>query len=60
MLREVSFALVGVTILAYVVEWVFSFLDDPREPRRVSPTVPVLGHVIGFLRYGFDYYHITR
>ena len=60
MLQEVSFALAGVIILAYIVEWFFSHSDDPREPRRVSSAIPIFGHVIGFLRYGFDYYHITR
>lgn len=60
MLREVSFVLAGLIILAYIVEWSFSYFDDSREPRRVSPTIPILGHVIGFVRYGFDYYHITR
>ena len=60
MLPEVSLVLAGIVILAYIVEWSFGYSDDPREPRRVPPTVPILGHVVGFLRYGFDYYHITR
>ena len=60
MLSVVSFGLAGIIGLALVVEWLFRYLDDPREPRRVSPTIPVFGHVLGFLRYGFDYYHITR
>ena len=60
MLHEVSLVLAGVVILAYGLEFLFRHLDDPREPRRVTPTVPVIGHIVGFLRGGFDYYGTTR
>ncbi|KAI0124113.1 cytochrome P450 [Xylariales sp. AK1849] len=58
MLREMLLSLVGVIILAYSVELLFVFLDDPREPRRVSSTVPIIGHFLGFMYHGFDYYDI--
>ena len=32
---------------------------DGREPPLVSPSVPVLGHVLGLLRYGVPYYAIA-
>lgn len=48
-----------IAILTYTIEYFFSHLDDPREPRRVSPSfpLPVIGHVLGFARHGFDYYN---
>jgi hypothetical protein len=60
MLREASLVLAGIVILAYGIEFLFSHFDDLREPRRLTPTIPIFGHVLGFIRYGFDYYVITR
>ncbi|RDL36335.1 Uncharacterized protein BP5553_05687 [Venustampulla echinocandica] len=59
MLREASLGLAGVVIIAYVIEFLVSHLDDPREPRRVPPRIPVIGHILGFLRHGFDYYNLA-
>ncbi|KAI0124130.1 cytochrome P450 [Xylariales sp. AK1849] len=60
MFREVLLSIVGVIILTYGVEFLFTYFDDPREPRRVSPTIPlpIIGHILGFLRHGFNYYDI--
>ena len=58
MLREASLVLAVVVILAYGIEWLFTYFDDPREPRRLPPTIPIIGHLIGFMRHGFDYYLI--
>jgi hypothetical protein len=58
MLREVLLSIAGVVILAYGLEVLFSYLDDAREPRRVTPSRPIFGHILGFLRHGFDYYNI--
>lgn len=33
---------------------------DPREPPVIRPTVPLIGHIIGLLRYGTDYYAIVK
>lgn len=60
MLNEAAFALAVVTILAYCLEFLSRALDDPREPPRLAPRIPVIGHVLGFLRYGFDYYMLTK
>lgn len=60
MLQELLIGLVCIIVLAYSLELLFARLDDPREPRRVSPGVPLIGHVIGFLYNGFDYYEILR
>ncbi|KAI1333956.1 cytochrome P450 [Xylariaceae sp. FL0016] len=47
-----------VAILAYGIDSLFGHFDDPREPRRIAPLirVPVIGHILGVLRYGFNYY----
>lgn len=58
MLREASLGLAVVVILAYGIEFLFAHFDDPREPRRLTPTIPIIGHAIGFMRHGFDYYLI--
>jgi hypothetical protein len=60
MLREAALVLTGIVILAYSIDFLFTCFDDPREPRRLTPTIPIFGHVLGFIRYGFDYYVITR
>jgi hypothetical protein len=60
MIREVLFSLGGVVLLAYGIDFLFGYFDDPREPRRVNPTIPVIGHILGIMYYGFDYYDVTR
>lgn len=60
MLREFLIGLAGLVILAIVLDLIFARLDDPREPPRVSPGVPLIGHLIGFLYNGFEYYNILR
>ena len=60
MLYVVSIGIIGVLILGYGIDYFFSCLDDPCEPRRVNPTVPVIGHILGFVRHGYDYYSFTR
>ncbi|KAI0124118.1 cytochrome P450 [Xylariales sp. AK1849] len=59
MLHDVAIVLVGIVILAYGIEFLFTQFDDPREPRRVSPKIPVIGHLLGYLSYGFNYYNLT-
>ncbi|KAL4874714.1 cytochrome P450 [Aspergillus karnatakaensis] len=59
MLREVLLGLAGLFLLAYNLEYFVAQRDDPREPRRLSPSIPVpiIGHVLGFFRHGFGYYN---
>ena len=33
---------------------------DWREPPVIRPTIPLIGHIIGLLRYGTDYYAIIK
>lgn len=60
MLNEAVLTLTVVTILAYCLEFFSRALDDPREPPRLTPRVPIIGHALGFLRGGFDYYMQTK
>ena len=32
---------------------------DSREPPLVSPSIPIIGHALGLLRYGTPYYAIV-
>lgn len=52
----------GILILAYGVDFLFGQFDDPREPYRITPKIPVpiIGHILGVLRYGFNYYSLLR
>ncbi|KAH6653320.1 cytochrome P450 [Truncatella angustata] len=59
MLYELIYALVGLLGLAYVVEHALGLRDDAREPRRVSSRIPLIGHVLGIVKYGTVYYNET-
>lgn len=51
--------LVAVTVLAcsiFVFDRVLGVKRSAHEPPYISPKVPVVGHVVGLLRYKFDYY----
>ncbi|KAK5657866.1 hypothetical protein OQA88_2414 [Cercophora sp. LCS_1] len=59
-LETALLALAGLLLLGYAIDFFFTSLDDPREPRRIAPKIciPVIGHVLGLIRYGFNYYHL--
>lgn len=50
----------AIFIVGYITDRLFGYLDDPREPRRIHPKIPVIGHFLGLIRYGWDYYGIVR
>ncbi|KAK8867697.1 cytochrome P450 [Apiospora arundinis] len=58
MLQAVLVGIACVVFVAYGVDRLYAFLDDPREPCRISPKIPIIGHVLGFMYYGFDYIDI--
>ncbi|CAJ2510213.1 Uu.00g061130.m01.CDS01 [Anthostomella pinea] len=60
MLYELAYTLAGLVALAYAADFAFGLRDDPREPRRVRPRIPFIGHVLGIVRYGSAYYSQTR
>ncbi|KAI0449782.1 cytochrome P450 [Xylaria acuta] len=59
MLLKLITGLLMVIILAYIVEFTRSCGDDLREPRRLRPRVPLIGHILGLLRHGPSYYTLT-
>lgn len=60
MLREAAYVVLGIVIFLYSVEILFNLRDDPREPPRISPRVPLLGHILGLMRNGTSYYGKIR
>ena len=50
----------AIFIVGYITDRLFGYLDDPQEPCRIHPKVPVIGHFLGLIRYGWDYYGIVR
>ncbi|KAK7428006.1 hypothetical protein QQZ08_005437 [Neonectria magnoliae] len=59
MFREAAYSLAGLALLAFSIEWALGLFDDPREPQRVQPRVPLLGHLLGMMQYGTSYYSKT-
>ena len=59
MFREIIYALLGLGALAFAIEIISAFFDDPREPPRVFSRIPLLGHAIGLLRNGTQYFAYT-
>ncbi|PLB49117.1 cytochrome P450 [Aspergillus steynii IBT 23096] len=60
MIQAIASVLVGVVLLAYVTEYLLSIRDDPREPIRLRPKVPVIGHILGLIRNGPSYHSQLR
>lgn len=60
MILKLIYSVTGLVVLAYMVDFIFSVCDDPREPPRLRPKIPVIGHVIGLMRHGPSYSKITR
>ncbi|KHO00583.1 Cytochrome P450 [Metarhizium album ARSEF 1941] len=60
MIRELLYGVAAAALLAYTADFLFSLRDDPREPPRVRPAIPLVGHVLGIMRRGPTYYTETR
>jgi hypothetical protein len=60
MFQELAYKLIGLVLLAYAAEYLFSLRDDPREPPRLRPKVPLIGHVLGLIRSGPSYHSQLR
>ncbi|KAK8101939.1 hypothetical protein PG999_012313 [Apiospora kogelbergensis] len=60
MYESLLLILVGVVVIAYGIDFILGQFDDPREPRRIRPKirVPIIGHILGVLHYGFNYYEV--
>lgn len=60
MLYGLIFSFLGLVLLAYAVEYSISSGDDPREPRRLQPKIPLIGHIIGLIQSGPSYHSKLR
>ncbi|KAH7130988.1 cytochrome P450 [Dactylonectria macrodidyma] len=59
MLREIAYSFAGLVLLAYAAEWALTLFDDPREPQRIQPHIPLIGHLLGMIQKGMAYYGDT-
>ncbi|KAI8960547.1 cytochrome P450 [Daldinia sp. FL1419] len=59
MLGELIYSSIGLVLLAYILNYVFSLADDTQEPKRINPKVPLIGHAIGMAKYGPSYFTNT-
>ncbi|RFU74919.1 cytochrome p450 [Trichoderma arundinaceum] len=53
----------GLGFCLFLVIWHYSDVSghDPREPPIVKPSIPLIGHFVGFYRYGVNYLdHMRR
>ena len=48
----------GFVLVRYVLQRLLS--HDSTEPPYIWPTVPIIGHLIGMLRYGATYFDIVK
>ena len=56
MLKYIIYTAAAVTVACYLVDWLFTLFDDPAEPPRAHPRIPIIGHVLGLVSRGGDYY----
>ncbi|PNS15642.1 hypothetical protein CAC42_4094 [Sphaceloma murrayae] len=59
MIAQVIFTLAGLAVFAHAIQWITSRFDDEREPPRVSPKIPIIGHLLGIVQHGANYYSMT-
>lgn len=48
---------VTVLIIGFLVNHLSSPKFDPREPPLVKPRIPIIGHLIGLIRYQNEYFN---
>lgn len=48
------------TVFVTIISRLLSVKHDPREPPLISPKIPYIGHLIGFLRHGNDYMQVIK
>ncbi|KAI1866724.1 uncharacterized protein JN550_007577 [Neoarthrinium moseri] len=59
MIHEATYALAGLIFALYAVDFALSCLDDSREPPRLRPKIPLIGHLLGLITNGTTYYSVT-
>jgi len=56
MLQYFAYVVAGLATLCFLFDWLCGLFDDSREPPRAKPRIPIIGHALGFLKLGADYY----
>jgi hypothetical protein len=56
----ILYATIGTILLAYAAEYLISLRDDSREPLRLHTKLPLVGHVVGFLKSGPSYHNLLK
>ncbi|KAH6856479.1 cytochrome P450 [Chaetomium sp. MPI-CAGE-AT-0009] len=54
---------VGITTVVVLVSLLYRYGSpqiDPREPPVVKPGIPLVGHIVGLVRHGVDYFGVLR
>lgn len=49
-----------ITVLAFVLARLVSVQKDPREPPFLPAKIPLVGHLLGIIRHGADYYQTLQ
>jgi hypothetical protein len=54
---------IGIAAIVVFVSLLYRYSSpqmDPREPRFVAPGIPLVGHIVGLVRHGVDYFEVIR
>lgn len=54
------YILLALTALAVLVRKALHIPMDPREPPLIRPKIPLIGHIIGMMRYQTAYFEEMR
>lgn len=52
----IGYVLLGVFLVSTVIDKYFEYRLNPKEPPLLPQKLPLIGHLLGFLRYGSEYY----
>lgn len=52
----VVYILLGVFLVSTAIDKYFEYQLNPKEPPLLPQRLPLIGHLLGFLRYGSEYY----
>jgi hypothetical protein len=53
---RLSYYVFGSLAITFLLAFVAVRRSDSREPPYIKPGIPMIGHIVGILRYGVPYY----
>lgn len=56
MLTTALYAIVALVAVALLSDLSFTFQDVTGEPRRAKSPIPLIGHLVGLIRFGTVYF----